>query len=306
MGSVAGKPGPDCKVLHERVLKFACVATLVFAFLEFVSGKLAHSLALIADAAHLLTDAGALGLAFFASWISTQPTTRRMSYGFYRVEILAALANGVGLVTMAVFVMIEALQRFSAPPPVRSVLMLGIGSLGFFFNLLIAGFLRRFVKQSVNIRSAFYHVLADLLGSVGVVVGALIIWKTGWLYADPLVSLGIAVLIIGGAWQILRDVVVVLLEGTPARVDMGRLESRLLSLEGVQEICDLHVWTISSGKEALSAHLGMSPNSDPTSLLKKVNEVVSREFGIHHTTIQLEETREKPHKPLKNHRAQEF
>lgn len=283
----------------ERALKFACIATLVFALIEFVGGKLAHSLALIADAGHLVTDAGALGLAFFASWISSHPATRKMSYGFYRVEILAALANGVGLVTIAVFVIHEALRRFSAPPPVASTLMLGIGTVGFFFNLFIAGFLRRFAKESVNVRSAFYHVLADLLGSAGVILAALVIARTGWLYIDPWVSLGIAVLIIGGAWRILRNVVEVLLEASPARVDIAGLESRLLSLPGVEEICDLHVWTISSGKEALSAHLGIRSGTEPSLLLKEVNAILSREFDIHHTTIQLEESSEKPHKPHK-------
>ena len=283
----------------QRTLKVACVATLVFSFVEFIGGRLAHSLALIADAAHLLTDAGALGLAFFASRIASQPSTRKMSYGFHRVEILAALVNGVALVTIALFVAREALRRFSAPPPIASSLMLGIGSLGFFFNLFIAGLLRRFVRESVNVRSAFYHVLADLLGSAGVILAALVIKKTGWLYADPCVSLGITVLIVWGAWKILRDVVEVLLEATPAHVDMARLESRLLSLPGVEEICDLHVWTISSGKEALSAHLGTGTGVEPGLLLKEVNAILSREFGIHHTTIQLEESSQKPHKPHK-------
>ncbi len=290
----------------KRALKFACVATLVFAFIEFVGGKLTHSLALTADAAHLLTDAGALGLAFFASWIASQPATRKMSYGFHRVEILAALVNGVGLVTIALFVAREALRRFNAPPPIASSLMLGIGSLGFLFNLFIAVFLRRFVRESVNVRSAFYHVLADLLGSAGVILAALVIKKTGWLYADPWVSLGIAVLIVWGAWKILRDVVEVLLEATPAHVDIGRLGSRLLSLPGVEEICDLHVWTISSGKEALSAHLGTQPGVEPSSLLKEVNAILSREFGIHHTTIQLEPSSQKPHQPHETHQPHEF
>ena len=281
----------------KRALQFACAATTFFAFVEFVGGQLAHSLALIADAAHLVGDAGALGLAFFAAWIADQPATRKMSYGFHRVEILAALVNGAGLVTIAIFLIKGALQRFSAPHEIQSVLMLGFGTAGLFFNLAIAFFLRRFAGESLNIRSAFYHVMADLLGSVGVVLAAVMVWKKHWLHADSLVSIGIALLIVGGAWAILRDVVEVLLEAAPSRVDMKRLESRLLSLANVQEICDLHVWTISSGKEALSAHLGIGPASDPSILLKEVNEMLGREFGIHHTTIQLEESHKKPHRP---------
>lgn len=285
----------------KRALKFACSATLLFAFVEFAGGKLSHSLALIADAAHLLTDAGALGLAFFAAWIATQPATRKMSYGFHRVEILAALVNGVGLVTLSIFLVREAFRRLHSPAAINSPLMLGLGIAGFLFNIFIALFLHRLARESVNVRSAFYHVLADLLGSFGVILAGFMIWKTGWIYADPLVSIGIAMLIIWGAWRILKDVVGVLLEAAPSRVDMARLESRLLSLAGVEEICDLHVWTISSGKEALSAHLGVRPSLDAGALLKEVNALLSREFDIHHTTIQLEESARKPHKPHDTH-----
>lgn len=281
----------------ERALRHACVATLVFALIEFFGGKVAHSLALIADSAHLVTDAGALGLAFFAARLSRHPPTRKMSYGYHRVEILAALVNGVGLVTLAVFLVREALHRFAAPPAILTPWMLGLGTAGLLFNLLVALFLRRFASGSVNVRSAFYHVLADLLGSVGVVTAGLVIWKTGWVYADPLVSIGIALLIVWGAWKILRDVVEILLEAAPSRVNMERLEAKLLSLPGVKEICDLHVWTISSGKESLSAHLGIAPQTDPNAILKAVNQVLSAEFGIHHSTIQLEEFSQKPHKP---------
>ena len=284
-------------MVAKRALQFACVATVFFAFVEFVGGKLTQSLALTADATHLFGDAGALGLAFFAAWISDQPATRKMSYGFHRVEILAALVNGVALVTIAIFVIKEALRRFSGPHEIQSALMLGFGLLGLFFNLAIAIFLRRFVGESLNVRSAFYHVMADLLGSVGVVFAALLIGWGHWPSADPVVSIGIAILIIWGAWVLLRNVVEVLLEAAPSAVDMMRLESRLLSLSGVEEICDLHVWTISSGKEALSVHLGIRSTSHPSSLLKEVHEILAREFGIHHATVQLEESHRKPHKP---------
>jgi cobalt-zinc-cadmium efflux system protein len=293
-------------VSAKRVLKFACAATLGFAFVEFLGGRFAHSLALIADSAHLLTDAGALGLALFAAWVADQPATRKMSYGFHRVEILAALVNGVGLGIIAIFLITEALERFASPPQIRLELMLGLGLAGLLFNLIVAGSLRKHARESVNVRSALYHVLADCLGSLGVVVAGLVIWKTGWVYADPAVSIGIACLIIWGAWMILRDVVGILLEAAPARVNIQRLERRLLALPGVEEICDLHVWTISSGKEALSAHLGVSAKANSDSLLKQVNEILSREFEIHHSTVQLEKVAEKPHKPHPTHRPQEF
>jgi cobalt-zinc-cadmium efflux system protein len=164
----------------QRALKLACAGTLVFVLIEFVGGKLAHSLALIADAAHLLTDAGALGLAFFAAWIAAQPATRKMSYGFHRVEILAALVNGVGLVTIAIFLVKEALERFGSPQAIRINLMLGVGAAGLLFNLGVAAFLRPWARDSINVRSVLYHVLGDLLGSVGVVFAGLVIWKTGW------------------------------------------------------------------------------------------------------------------------------
>ena len=258
---------------------------------------MARSLALIADSVHLLTDAGALGLAFFASWFAVQPSPRKMSYGFHRVEILAALVNGVALVTLSIFIVKEALVRLSSPLAVRSPWMMAVGLAGLLFNLSIALYIGRFARGNLNVRSAFYHVIADALGSAGVIAAGLIIWKTGWIYADPLVSIVIAGLIVWGAWLILRDVGEVLLEAVPRRLDLSRLESRLLALAGVEEICDLHVWTISSGKEALSAHLGVKDEADTDLLLKEVNQVLSQEFGIHHTTIQLEKAHEKPHKP---------
>lgn len=290
----------------KRALSFACGFTLAFALIEFIGGRISHSLALIADAGHLLTDAGALALAFFAAWMAGQPATRKMSYGFHRVEILAALVNGVALVTIAVFVVKEGLDRFTTPPEVQTGLMLVLGLAGLGFNFLVGLFLRRFAKESLNVRSAFYNVVADFLGSVAVVAAGLVIWSTGWRYADPLASLGIACLIIWGAWQILRDGVEVLLEATPARLNVGQLEARILALEGVDEICDLHIWTISSGKEALSAHLGVRPGCDTGALLKRVSEILSREFGIQHTTIQIEESTKKPHKPHDTHQAYEF
>lgn len=285
----------------EKALRLSCVATLAVALVEFLGGKFAHSLALTADAAHMLTDAGALGLAFFAAWIARQPATRKMSYGFHRVEILAALVNGVLLVTLAVFLIRQAFIRFASPASLRGDLMLGVGGVGLLFNLLIALFLSRYFRQNINVRGALYHVLADLLGSVGVVTAGLIVWKTGWAYADPVVGLGIAFLIVWGAWQILRNVVRILLEATPARVDMDRLEKRLLALPGVAEICDLHVWTITSGRESLSAHLAVRPSSDTRSLLEEINQLLSHEFGIHHTTIQFEEAGHKPHRAHETH-----
>ena len=285
----------------KRALQRACAATFVFAFVEFVGGKLAHSLALTADAAHLVSDAGALGLAFFAAWIAEQPATRKMSYGYYRFEILAALVNGIGLFTLSIFLYIGAFHRFFAPSPVQSLLMLGFGVIGLLFNLAVAFYLRSYTQASLNVKSAFFHVLADFMGSVGVVVGAIIIWKTGWLYADSLVTMIIATLIIWGAWTILKDVVAVLLEAAPSHVDMARLESRLLALAGVEAICDLHVWTISSGQEALSVHLGIHSGCDAKFLLKEVNAMLAQEFKIYHTTVQLEETEQKPHSPHHTH-----
>lgn len=281
----------------KRALKHACAATLIFSLLEFVGGKLTHSLALIADSAHLVSDAGALGLAFFAAWIAEQPATRKMSYGYYRFEILAALINGVALFTLSIFLFIEAFQRLVAPPRVESGWMLMLGLAGLFFNLIIAMYLQSYTQKSLNVKSAFFHVLADLLGSVGVVTAAVIIWKTGWLYADALVSMVIAALIIWGAGSVLKDVVAVLLEATPSRVDMNRLESRLLALPGVEVICDLHVWTISSGQEALSVHLGVCAGCDSKSLLQEVNAMLAKEFEIYHTTVQIEESQQKPHLP---------
>ena len=262
--------------------------TLAFCIFEFIGARLSNSLALLADAGHMLTDLAALGLAFFASRMATKRATHKMSYGFYRVEILSALINGAALLMLAVFIVKEAFGRLETVPEIRTQLMLTVAFVGLVINLLNGFLLYRFAERDMNIRSALYHIISDTLSSVGTILAGLVIAKTGWRYADPLASCVIAVLIVASAWRLLKDVVNVLLEAAPSHIDVRILEQKMLSIEGVLAIHDLHVWSITSGKESLSAHLEVGEGTDRDGVLNQMNEMLSREFDVHHTTLQVE------------------
>lgn len=236
----------------------------------------------------MLTDLGALGLALFAGRMAAKRATPKMTYGFYRLEILSALLNGAALLSIAFFIVREAFNRLQNPPEVETPVMLAVAGVGFLFNLSAALFLSRFQHQDMNLRGAFFHVMSDTLSSVGTLIAGFVILSTGWKYADPLVTCFIAVLIVAGAWRLLRDVVEVLLEAVPGHINITKLENSFLSVSGVLAIHDLHVWSITSGRESLSAHLEISAGCDSNELLRELNEILSRDFGIHHTTLQLE------------------
>jgi cobalt-zinc-cadmium efflux system protein len=272
----------------QRVLAVTFFLTLAFCVLEFVGGKLSRSLALLADAGHMLTDLGALGLAFFTGWVSAKRPTPKMSYGFYRMEVLSALINGTALITLAVFIVKEAFDRLKTPPEINTTLMLLVAFAGFAFDLINGFLIKRFAHENINIRGAFFHIVSDALGSFGTIVAGGVIRFTGWRYADPVVSCFIAFLIVVSACRLLKDVGEVLLEATPSHIDLEALENRILSLEGIQAIHDLHVWSLSPGKEALSAHLEVVDDIDRDQILHKVNEILSKHFQIDHTTLQVE------------------
>lgn len=263
--------------------------TLAFCVLEFVGGKISGSLALIADAGHMLVDLAALLLAYLASRVAQKGATARLTYGYSRIEILSALINGAALLAIAAYIVVEAWKRFHEPASViNTPLMLVVAAAGLLFNLCTAFFLHRHAHDNLNIRSAFFHVLSDTLSSIGALAAGFIILLTGWTAADPLISIGIAVLIVINAVRLLRDVVAVLLEAAPSHIDVAKLEKAILSVAGVLEVHDLHVWSITSGKESLSAHLKILKGIDSESLLKEVNDVLTRDFNITHTTIQIE------------------
>lgn len=270
-----------------RALAAALAITLLFCAVEFIGGLLARSLALLADAAHMLADTGALGLALAAAWIARRPPTRERTYGWLRAEVLAALANGALLLAITGAIAWEAVQRLSTPATVRADLLTGVAAAGLAANLAAATLLHRAQGESLNVRGAYLHVLSDMAGSVGALVAGGVIWLTGWNAADPLISLAIAGLLLVGAWRLVSQSVDVLLESSPRHVDVRRLEAAIAAVPTVRGVHDLHVWTVSSGIVAMSGHACVPDPSRHQETLERITEVV-RQFGIQHVTVQLE------------------
>lgn len=262
--------------------------TAALAVAEVVGGLLANSLALLADAAHMLSDAGALALALGAIWLAGRPASSRMSFGYRRAEILAALANGVGLVVVAVWIIVEAVGRLASPPDFDGETTLVVGLAGLAVNVTGAAVLWRSRGESLNVRAAFLHVVSDLLGSLGVVAAALLMITAGWTRADPVIAIAIGLLVLVSSWRVLRESVGVLLEGTPAGIDADAVGGRMAALPGVTEVHDLHIWEITSGFPALSAHVLVEPGEDCHARRRELADMLDRAFHIEHTTLQVE------------------
>ena len=280
--------GGGGRAADARALGIVLAITAGFAVLEVVGGLLAGSVALLADAGHMLSDAASLALALGAIWLARRPPTARMSFGWRRAEILAALTNGVALVAVGIWIIIEALQRLPDPPHFDAVPTLVIGLVGLGVNVVGAGILWRSGGESLNVRAALFHVLADLLGSAGVVVAALLAMAFGWWAADPVAALAIGVLVLIGAWRVLRESIAVLLEASPEGIDADEVGRSMAAVPGVREVHDLHVWTITSGFPALSAHVLVGPGEDCHARRREVAEMLEHDFHIHHTTLQVE------------------
>ncbi|MEX2180832.1 MAG: cation diffusion facilitator family transporter [Gemmatimonadaceae bacterium] len=268
-------------------LAIALTITAVFFVVEVIGGVLSNSLALLADAGHMLTDVGALALSLFVAWFSRQPATPRKSFGYLRWEILAALINGAVLLVVSGWILWESVQRIRAPEPIVGGLMLVVATGGLLVNGLSAWLLHRSAAESLNLRGAYLHVLSDLLGSVAAIVAALAVRQFGWLLADPLASILMTGLIIRGAWRLVREAVDVLLEATPAHIDLAALRTAMQEVRGVGEVHDLHVWTLTSGVVAMSAHAVVPVERDHQAVLEGLHRAVGG-FGIRHATIQLE------------------
>jgi cobalt-zinc-cadmium efflux system protein len=254
---------------------------------EAVGGVLANSLALLADAGHMLADVAAIALALIVTHVAQRPATAERSFGLLRLEILAALANGIALVVIAIGVVLEAWRRLAAPLPVHGGLLLGVAGIGLAANLAGALVLHRGHRHSLNERGAYLHVVSDLLGSVGAVAAGAVVLATGWTAADPLISALIALLILASAWRLVRESVDVLLEAAPAHVPLARVHQRLAAVPGVRSVHDLHVWTVTSGVVAMSGHLVVA---DPAQHQRVLEEAQRRlgELGIDHVTVQIE------------------
>src|SRR5438093_2207716 len=256
--------------------------------IEFAAGFLTNSLALIAAACHMLTDLAALALSLFALIISARPATHQKTYGYLRVEILAALGNGILLVLVAVYIFYEAYHRMHVPPEVKSAPMLAVACLGLVANLITAGLLYSTQHDNLNIRGAFLHVMGDTLGSLGAIAAgiAMLVWK--WYLADPVVSVVVAVLVLYSSWHLLRESVDVLLEGTPSHLNISSILADLGSVNGVVSVHDLHVWSITSGMPSMSCHVVVRRNQDAPTVLAELSRLMREKHKIEHTTIQIE------------------
>ncbi len=273
---------------HRQSLVWALALTATFLIVEFIGALLSGSLALLADAAHMLTDAGGLALALFAIWFAARPPSASKTYGYLRAEVLAALANAVVLLLLTVYILYEAYHRFFAPPEVLSLPVLLVAVVGLVVNLISMRLLAAGAGESLNLRGAYFEVLADMLGSIGVIISALIIMFTGWTLADPIVGAAIGLFIVPRTWNLLTGAVNILLEAVPAGFDLKKLENVLLDIDGVEGVHDLHVWTITSGIDAMSCHLVVTESIDEQHVLRMARAHLHEQFGIDHITIQIE------------------
>ncbi|MBK9214699.1 MAG: cation transporter [Chloracidobacterium sp.] len=273
---------------NKKPLIIVLGLTTLYMLAEVVGGLMTNSLALLADAGHMLTDVGGLGLALLAIWFAERPATPEKTYGYYRIEILAALTNAVVLVGISMFILYEAYDRFRSPPEVQSGTMLVIAGVGLVINVAGVFILRSGSKESLNLKGAYFEVLSDMLTSVGVIIAGVIMITTGWYYADPLISAGIGLFIFPRTWALLKDAVAVLLEGTPSDVNITSVRENLAKIEGVAEIHDLHVWSLTSGVNALSVHAVLAAEAEHDEVLTRVHDCCTHEFKIAHVTAQTE------------------
>ncbi len=274
----------------RRDLLIALSITILMMIAEAVGGWLSNSLALLSDAGHMLTDNFALLLSFFAMKFATMPATERKTFGFYRLEILAALLNGIVLVVLSIYIIYHAYLRMIHPQPVAGKLMLVIAIIGLVANIVGAFFLYKHSHANLNIRGAYLHIVGDALSSVGVVIGGIIILYTGWYLIDPILSIMISLVIIYGSWALVRESVNILLEAVPAHIDIDAVASEIAKVQGVREAYHIHVWTITSGVYAMSAHVLIEDRlvSGSRNIVDDIRNMLSNKFNVVHSTIQIE------------------
>jgi len=270
-----------------RSLRIALGLTAALLVVEVIGGILSNSIALLADAGHMLTDVAALGLALFVAWFSKQPSTPQKTFGYLRWEILAAFVNGATLLLISAWILWEAALRLRAPEPISGGLMLGVAVAGLMVNIIAARVLVRGSNDNLNARGAYLHVLGDLLASVGTVAAAIAIRYTGWLVADPIASILTTVLIMRGAWLLVRESVDILLESTPAHIPLPAVRGQLEAIPGIESVHDLHVWAVTPAVVAMSAHCIVREPAQHQHVLEHIHDAM-RLFGIEHVTIQLE------------------
>lgn len=282
------QPHGSAGAAGARRLGLVLVLVLGYLGVEVVAGVLTNSLALLADAGHMLTDAAGIGLALLAIWFAQRPATPEKSFGYYRVEIFAAIANAIILLGVAAYILYEAIQRLAAPPHVIGPPMLVVAVFGLVVNLLSVRLLHGGARSSLNLRGAYLEVLGDLLGSVAVIVAGVVILVTGWTPIDPIASVVIAGLILPRTWTLLREAVDILLQATPRGVQLEEVRQHVLRARGVADIHDLHAWTLTSGQNVVSLHAVMEPDADPAAVLDELCACLTDDFDMEHSTIQLE------------------
>ncbi len=272
----------------RKSLVVVLLLTATFMVVELVGGILSNSLALLADAAHMLTDVAAIALSLFAFWFARRPATSEKTYGYRRIEILAALLNGSTLIILSFFIFREAWHRFSDPVEIQGGLMLAVAVGGLAVNIVAALLLHRSAGENLNVRGAYLHVLGDLLGSVGAIAAALVILFTGWTPADPIISVVVATLILVSSYRLVRESVDVLLEAVPAHLDLDEIRREILTVPGVEAVHDLHVWTVTSGFLAMSGHARVAEIERTGEVLEAIHQRMHDAFGISHVTVQVE------------------
>ena len=271
---------------HKKRLLGALGLTVAFMGVEVVGGLVTGSLALLADAAHMLTDAGGLALALIAIRFAERPATPQKTYGYVRLEILAALVNAVVLLLLTIFILYEAVDRFLNPPPILAGPMLAVAVVGLAVNLASMKLLAAGSSESLNVKGAYFEVMSDMLGSLGVIIAALVVMFTGWRLADPIIGAGIGLFIVPRTWSLLKQAVHILMEGTPPEVDLALLEKKLLEIDGVTAVHDLHVWSLNSSRVILTAHLLIESGEDAVRVTREAEALLREKHKIAQTTIQ--------------------
>lgn len=282
------------RCVNKRRLTIVFGLTTSYMLAEAIGGLLTGSLALLADAGHMLTDAGALGLALFAMRYAERPATLQKSFGYYRAEVLAALANASVLLLISIYILYEAWRRFSQPPQVLSSPMLVIAVIGLLVNFVGMRLLSGSAEHSLNAKAAYLEVISDMLGSIGVIAASIIMLTTGWLLADPIFGAAIGLFIIPRTWTMLKDTAHILMEGVPANVNLQEMQEEMLKIPGVVTVHDVHVWTLTSGLDSMSGHVCVQDPKDGVAIMTAIRNMLDERFGISHTTIQVEDNQCRP------------
>lgn len=273
---------------NKKNLVVVLALTSTYMIAEVIGGILTGSLALLADAGHMLTDVGGLALALFAMKMAERPASPERTYGYYRSEILASVANAVVLIALSIYILYEAYVRFQSPPEIKSNAMLVVASVGLVVNLIGVRLLQSSAKESLNMKGAYFEVVSDLLTSVAVIIAGILITFTQWFWLDPILSAGIGLFILPRTWQLLKEGVGVLLEGTPSNISLVAVREEILKTDGVTDTHDLHVWSLTSGVNAMSVHVVISNGAKYSDVIKRVQDAMLSKFSISHATIQPE------------------